>query len=84
VTGANQVREDRRNRHEEGIPAWGHRDPRGIGESAPTADPGGARGLVATAIEGLLALTVGARLGVVHELMEPEVVRHEALLDRAR
>jgi hypothetical protein len=39
--------------------------------------------LVGAAREGLLALSVGVGLGVVHELMEAEVVRHEALLDRA-
>ena len=39
--------------------------------------------LVGAAKEGLLALSVGVGLGVVHELMELEVVRHEALLDRA-
>jgi hypothetical protein len=39
--------------------------------------------LVGAAREGLLALSVGVGLGVVHELMELEVVRHEALLDRA-
>jgi hypothetical protein len=32
---------------------------------------------------GLLALSVGVGLRVVRELMELEVVRHEALLDRA-
>jgi hypothetical protein len=37
---------------------------------------------VGTAREGLLALSVGLGLGVVHELMEAEVVRHEALFDR--
>jgi hypothetical protein len=30
-----------------------------------------------------LALSVGVGLGVLHELMEAEVVRHEALPDRA-
>jgi hypothetical protein len=40
--------------------------------------------LVGAAREGLLALSVGVGLGVVHELMELEVVRHEALADRAR
>jgi hypothetical protein len=39
--------------------------------------------LVGTAREGLLALSAGVGLRVVHELMETEVVRHEALLDRA-
>ncbi len=39
--------------------------------------------LVGAAREGLLALSVGVGLGVVHELMEAEVVRHEALSDRA-
>ena len=39
--------------------------------------------LVGAAREGLLALSVGVGLGVVHELMELEVVRHEALSDRA-
>jgi hypothetical protein len=38
--------------------------------------------LVGAAREGLLALSVGVGLGVVHELMEAEVVRHEALSDR--
>lgn len=39
--------------------------------------------LVGQAKEGLLALSVGVGLGVVAELMEEEVVRHEALSDRA-
>ncbi len=39
--------------------------------------------LVGAAQEGLLALSVGVGLGVLYELMEAEVVRHEALLDRA-
>ena len=39
--------------------------------------------LVGAAREGLLALSVGVGLGIVHELMELEVVRHEALSDRA-
>ncbi len=39
--------------------------------------------LVGAAKEGLLALSVGVGLGVLHELMEAEVVRHEALSDRA-
>ena len=39
--------------------------------------------LAGAAKEGLLALSVGVGLGVLHELMEAEVVRHEALLDRA-
>ena len=39
--------------------------------------------LVGAAKEGLLALSVGVGLGVLSELMEEEVVRHEALLDRA-
>ena len=39
--------------------------------------------LVGAAREGLLALSVGVGLRVVHELMEAEVVRHEALSDRA-
>ena len=39
--------------------------------------------LVGAAKEGLLALSVGVGLGVVQELMEAEVVRHEALSDRA-
>jgi hypothetical protein len=39
--------------------------------------------LVGAAREGLLALSVGVGLGVVHELMEAEVVRHEALSCRA-
>ena len=39
--------------------------------------------LVGAAREGLLALSVSIGLGVVHSLMEAEVVRHEALLDRA-
>lgn len=43
VRGANQVREDRRNRHEEGTRAGGRCDDRGLGESAATASPGGAR-----------------------------------------
>jgi hypothetical protein len=39
--------------------------------------------LAGAAKEGLLALGVGVGLGVLHELMEAEVVRHEALSDRA-
>ena len=39
--------------------------------------------LAGAAKEGLLALSVGVGLGVLSELMEAEVVRHEALLDRA-
>ena len=39
--------------------------------------------LVGAAREGLLAVSVGVGLGVVHELMELEIVRHEALSDRA-
>jgi len=39
--------------------------------------------LAGAAKEGLLALSVGVGLGVLHELMEAEVVRHEALSDRA-
>jgi hypothetical protein len=39
--------------------------------------------LAGAAREGLLALSVGVGLGVLHELMEAEVVRHEALSDRA-
>jgi hypothetical protein len=39
--------------------------------------------LVGAARDGLLALSVGVGLRVVHELMEAEVVRHEALSDRA-
>src|SRR3954449_629263 len=42
VRGANQVREDRRNRHEESTCAEGRVDRAGVGESAPTADSGGA------------------------------------------
>src|SRR4051794_12597295 len=43
VTGANQVREDRRNRHAEAIRVGGRHDRGGDRESAPCADPGGAR-----------------------------------------
>ena len=39
--------------------------------------------LVGAAKEGLLALSVGVGLGVLAELMDEEVVRHEALSDRA-
>jgi hypothetical protein len=39
--------------------------------------------LAGAAKEGLLALSVGVGLGVLHELMDAEVVRHEALSDRA-
>jgi hypothetical protein len=39
--------------------------------------------LVGAARDGLLALSVGLGLTVVHQLMEAEVVRHEALLGRA-
>ena len=39
--------------------------------------------LVNAAKDGLLALSVGVGLGVLAEMMETEVVRHEALLDRA-
>jgi hypothetical protein len=79
VTGANQVRQDRRNRHEEGIRAEGRHDPGGI----PAQIQEALGELVGAAREGLLALSVGVGLGVVHELMELEVVRHEALSDRA-
>jgi hypothetical protein len=43
VTGANQVREDSRNRHAEAIRVGGRHDRGGDRESAPCADPGGAR-----------------------------------------
>ena len=43
VRGAKQVREDRRNRHEEGIRPEGRHDRGGVGESAPCGDSGGAR-----------------------------------------
>ena len=39
--------------------------------------------LLGVAQEGLMALSVGVGLGVLAELMEEEVVRHEALSDRA-
>ncbi len=39
--------------------------------------------LVGAAKEGLLALSVGVGLSVLAELMDEEVVRHEALSDRA-
>jgi hypothetical protein len=39
--------------------------------------------LVNAAKDGLLALSVGVGLGVLSEMMEAEVVRHEALSDRA-
>jgi hypothetical protein len=39
--------------------------------------------LVGAAKEGLLALSIGVGLGVLAELMEEEVVRHEALSCRA-
>ena len=39
--------------------------------------------LAGAAKAGLLALSVGVGLGVLHEVMEAEVVRHEALSDRA-
>ncbi len=39
--------------------------------------------IAGAAKEGLLALAVGTGLAVLHEAMEHEVVRHEALLDRA-
>lgn len=39
--------------------------------------------LVNAAKDGLLALSVGVGLGVLDTLMEEEVVRHEALSDRA-
>ena len=39
--------------------------------------------LVNAAKDGLLALSVGVGLGVLHELMEAEVVRHDALSDWA-
>src|SRR5712691_87871 len=42
VRGANQVREDRRNRRGEGTRYQGRHDPAGDGESAATAHPGGA------------------------------------------
>jgi hypothetical protein len=37
--------------------------------------------LVGAAKDGLLALSVGVGLGVLAEMMEAEVVRHEALSD---
>src|ERR1035437_3465050 len=43
VRGANQVRADRRNPHEEGIRRRGRHGLGGAGESASTANPGGAR-----------------------------------------
>src|ERR1035437_1511343 len=43
VRGATPVREDRRNRHEEGIRRRGRHGLGGAGESASTANPGGAR-----------------------------------------
>jgi hypothetical protein len=39
--------------------------------------------LAGAAKDGLMALSVGVGLGVLHELMEAEIVRHEALSDRA-
>jgi putative transposase len=41
---------------------------------AACGDSGGARELVGAAREGLLALSVGVGLSVVHELMEAEVL----------
>jgi hypothetical protein len=73
VTGANQVREDRRNRHEEGICAAGRDGCRGCREFAAAGDLGALGELVGAAREGLLALSVGLGLSVVHELMELEV-----------
>jgi putative transposase len=45
----------------------------GAGKAAACADSGGAGELVGAAREGLLALSVGVGLSVVHELMEAEV-----------
>ena len=53
VTGANQVREDGRNRHEEGTYAEGRDGLGGRGESAASANPAGARRARRAAREGL-------------------------------
>ena len=49
----------------------------------PASVQGALGELVNAAKDGLLALSVGVGLGVLAELMEAEVVRHEALSDRA-
>ena len=73
MTGANQVREDRRNRHEK-VSA-----PKVVTTLEATESPLPARirdalgELVGAAREGLLELSVGVGLGVVHELMALEV-----------
>jgi len=73
VTGANQVREDRRNRHEKGTRSRGRLGVGGARGPAPTGIQKALGELVGAAREGLLALSVGVGLGVVHELMELEV-----------
>jgi len=74
VTGVNQVREDRRNRREEGTPASQVVSTLGSSECPLPGPIQEALGeLVGSAREGLLALSVGVGLGVVHELMELEV-----------
>ena len=73
MTGANQVREDRRNRHEEGIRAEVVTTAEALESPLPPQIQEALGELVGAAREGLLALSVGVGLGVVHELMELEV-----------
>jgi hypothetical protein len=82
--GANQVHEDRRtNRMRTVTAASVVANDESVEGLAPTVIEALGE-LAGAAKEGLLALSVGVGLGVLHELMEAEVVRHEALLDRAR
>jgi hypothetical protein len=64
---------DRRNRREEDTRAEGRDDAGDVGEPAPAEIQAAFGELVGVAREGLLALSVGVGLGVVHELMEAEV-----------
>jgi len=73
VTGANQVREDRRNRHEEVSAGKVVTTLEATDSPLPARIQEALGELVGAAREGLLALSVGVGLGVVHELMELEV-----------
>ena len=68
-----QVRKDRRNRHEQGIRPAGRHVRGGAGKAATPQIQQALGELVGAAREGLLALSVGVGLSVVHELMEAEV-----------
>ena len=70
---SNQVREDRRNRHEEGIRPAGRHPAEALERPLPAEIQEALGELVGAAREGLLALSVGVGLSVVHELMEAEV-----------